>query len=727
MGAAPPVARHRRPWSGRGRTSRSRRTALALALLLLAPLLSVVSTGGSAHAADALLSQGKTATASSTENAGSAAANAVDGNTGTRWSSAFSDPQWLQVDLGATATVTSVTLQWEAAYAKAFQIQTSTDAATWTTVYSTTTSTGGTQTLNVTGTGRYIRMYGTARATTYGYSLWEFQVYGTTGTTGGGTCGTTNAAQGKTATASSTENAGTPASAAVDGNPGTRWSSAATDPQWIQIDLGTPQTLCQVVLQWEAAYAKAFQLQTSTDAATWTTNYSTTTGTGGTQTLTVTGTGRYLRIYGTTRATQYGYSLWEVQAYTTGSGGSSGSGDVELSYGKPASASSTQDDGNCSQCTPAKAVDQNAATRWATSAWSDPGWISVDLGATATIHSVVLQWDAAYATAYQVQVSNDGTTWTTIYATTTGKGFKETLTGLNGTGRYVRMFGTARGTAYGYSLWEFQVYGTGGSPTAPPAPAPNVALPATRLVFDDEFNGTAGTTPDPAKWTPETGTGPNGELEYYTNNKNATMDGTGDLVIEARKEVTAGSSCPRDTLSGSTTCQYTSGRINSLGKFSFTYGHAEARIKVSGTQGLWPAFWLLGANFPQVGWPASGEIDIMEHVGKVPGSVYSTLHAPAYNGGGGYGQPYSINGDFASAFHTYAVDWDATHMTFSVDGNAFFTADKAQIESTRGPWVYDHPFFIILNNAVGGDWPGSPDASTQLPQKMLVDYVRVYQ
>jgi beta-glucanase (GH16 family) len=148
---------------------------------------------------------------------------------------------------------------------------------------------------------------------------------------------------------------------------------------------------------------------------------------------------------------------------------------------------------------------------------------------------------------------------------------------------------------------------------------------------------------------------------------------------------------------------------------------------VSGTQGLWPAFWLLGANFPTVGWPASGEIDIMEHVGKVPNAVYSTLHAPGYYGGGGYGSPYTISGDFASAFHTYAVDWDATHMTFSVDGTAFFTANKATVEATRGPWVYDHPFFIILNNAVGGDWPGAPDGTTVLPQRMLVDYVRVYQ
>jgi hypothetical protein len=131
-----------------------------------------------AHAADTLLSQGKTATASSTENANTGAALALDGNTGTRWSSAFSDPQWLQVDLGATATISSVTLNWEAAYGKSFQLQTSADGTNWTSVYSTSTGAGGVQNLTVSGTGRYVRMYGTARGTVYGYSLWEFQVYG---------------------------------------------------------------------------------------------------------------------------------------------------------------------------------------------------------------------------------------------------------------------------------------------------------------------------------------------------------------------------------------------------------------------------------------------------------------------------------------------------------------------------------------------------------------------
>jgi beta-glucosidase len=290
---------------------------LAVAVLSTAALVAayLAVTSLTASAAATLLSQGRPATASSTENAGNPASAAVDGNTGTRWSSAFGDPQWLQVDLGASASISQVVLQWEAAYATGFQIQTSADAATWTTIYSTTTGTGGTQTLNVAGTGRYIRVYGTARATQYGYSLWEFQVYGTIGASG---CSSDNSALDHPATASSTENAGSPASAAVDGNTGTRWSSAFGDPQWLQVDLGASQSICQVVLQWEAAYATGFQIQTSANATTWTTIYSTTTGTGGTQTLNVTGTGRYIRVYGTARATQYGYSLWEFVVHSAG-------------------------------------------------------------------------------------------------------------------------------------------------------------------------------------------------------------------------------------------------------------------------------------------------------------------------------------------------------------------------------------------------------------------------
>ena len=296
------------------RTRRRPYLLIALMVAVLAALVLTV-TQSPARAAGTLLSQGKPATASSTESATFPASAAFDGDTGTRWSSAFSDPQWIQVDLGSEATVSQVVLQWEAAYATAFQIQVSdTGTGNWTTVYSTTTGTGGTQTLNLTGTGRYVRMNGTARATAYGYSLWEFQVYGTP--VSSGACGTANAALNHPATASSSESATFPASAAFDGDTGTRWSSAFSDPQWIQVDLGSSQQICQVVLQWEAAYATAFQIQVSdTGTGNWTTVYSTTTATGGTQTLNLTGTGRYVRMNGTARATAYGYSLWEFQVH----------------------------------------------------------------------------------------------------------------------------------------------------------------------------------------------------------------------------------------------------------------------------------------------------------------------------------------------------------------------------------------------------------------------------
>jgi beta-glucosidase len=308
----------------RGRMDSARSRLAALIGFVLVAALALVVTQSPAKAADALLSQGKPATASSTENAGTPASAAFDGDPGTRWSSAFSDPQWVQVDLGSSQTVSKVVLTWEPAYAKSFKLQTSADGTSWTDIYSTTAGTGGTQTLNVTGTGRYVRMYGTARATPYGYSLWEFQVYG--GSSGGGgttpsACGNSGAATGRPATASSTQDDGTfPASAAFDGNTGTRWSSAATDPQWIQVDLGSSQDICGVTLNWEAAYGKAFQIQTSDNGTTWATGYSTTAGTGGVETHDFTAHARYVRVYGTQRATQWGYSLWEVQVLSPGGG-----------------------------------------------------------------------------------------------------------------------------------------------------------------------------------------------------------------------------------------------------------------------------------------------------------------------------------------------------------------------------------------------------------------------
>ncbi|MFH9828918.1 discoidin domain-containing protein [Streptomyces bobili] len=537
--------------------------------------------------------------------------------------------------------------------------------------------------------------------------------------------------QGKTAVASSTEGVFS-AGSAVDGDAGTRWSSEFTDPQWIQVDLGATAEVSRVALNWEAAYGKAFRIEVSNDAERWTVVHETAAGTGGVQSLAVAGTGRYVRLYGTQRATPYGYSLWEFQVFGTSDAGDPG-GDTDrlLSYGRTGAASSSQSDQNCWECTPARAFDRDPASRWATSSttgWADPGWISVDLGAMAQINKVVLQWDPAYAKSFQIQVSPNGVDWTPLYSTTTGQGFKQTLT-VSGQGRYVRMYGTERATPYGYSLWEFQVYGTGGDPIpAPPLPSDPANPP--RLVWSDEFDGAANTRPDASKWRSDPGTGPNNELEYYTDHRNAALDGAGHLVMEARREATAGSSCPRDPLSGSGTCQYTSARMNTGAAFQFTYGRVEARIKVPKGNGLWPAFWMMGADFlTGRPWPYNGEIDIVEVLGKDVKTAYSTVHAPAYNGGGRIGSPYTLpgNADFSDDFHTWVADWNSKGITYSLDGRTVFSLDKDEVERTRGPWIFDHPHYLILNLAVGGDWPGPTDATTPFPSRMLVDYVRVYQ
>ncbi|WP_329347630.1 discoidin domain-containing protein [Streptomyces sp. NBC_01261] len=260
------------------------------------------------------IAQGKPTTASSAESASFPASNATDGNISTRWSSTFSDPQWLQVDLGATYNLTHATVIWEAAAASAYQIQTSANGSTWTTIYSNNNSPQLLQDTALSGSGRYVRIYATGRNSAYGASLYEFRLYGSTT---GGNPETTLLSQGRPATASSSENTSFAAAMAVDGNTGTRWSSAFSDPQWLQVDLGATHAISSVGLNWEAAYGTSYQIQTSADGVSWTTIYTTTAGTGGNQTLAVTGSGRYVRMNGTARSTQYGYSLWEFQVYGT--------------------------------------------------------------------------------------------------------------------------------------------------------------------------------------------------------------------------------------------------------------------------------------------------------------------------------------------------------------------------------------------------------------------------
>ncbi len=266
--------------------------------------------GSSGLGAD--IARGKPTTASSVESAQFPASNATDGDITTRWSSAFSDPQWLQVDLGQSYDLTHATLTWEAAAASAYQLQTSANGTTWTTVYTDNNSPADIQDTALSGSGRYVRVNATGRASQWGDSLYELALYGSP-SSGGGTGGGTLLSQGRTVTASSEESTAFPATAAVDGDQGTRWSSGFSDPQWLQVDLGASHTISQAVLDWEPAYATAYQIQTSADGANWTTAYSTTTSTGGVQTVPLSASGRYVRVYGTARATQYGYSLWEFQ------------------------------------------------------------------------------------------------------------------------------------------------------------------------------------------------------------------------------------------------------------------------------------------------------------------------------------------------------------------------------------------------------------------------------
>ncbi|WP_328777112.1 family 16 glycosylhydrolase [Streptomyces goshikiensis] len=263
---------------------------------------------------------------------------------------------------------------------------------------------------------------------------------------------------------------------------------------------------------------------------------------------------------------------------------------------------------------------------------------------------------------------------------------------------------------------------TSGIAGAVQPPAANAAAaPAAAITFSDEFDGPAGSAVDGAKWQIETGDNVNNhERQYYTaGNRNAALDGQGHLVITARRENPANYACWYGR------CEYTSARLNTAGKFTTQYGHVEARMKVPRGQGMWPAFWMLGNDIGQVGWPASGEIDVMENVGFEPGTVHGTLHGPGYSGSGGIGAGYSLPGGqaFADAFHTFAVDWSPNKVTWSVDGTVYQTRTPADLGGRA--WAFNKPFFLILNLAVGGYWPGDPDGSTPFPRQLVVDHVRV--
>lgn len=236
------------------------------------------------------------------------------------------------------------------------------------------------------------------------------------------------------------------------------------------------------------------------------------------------------------------------------------------------------------------------------------------------------------------------------------------------------------------------------------------------LVWADEFSLPDGSAPDSRRWAYDTGASGwgNNEWQYYTSRTNNARIENGHLVIEARKESFSGA-------------DYTSARLKTQGKASWRYGRIEARIQIPRGQGIWPAFWMLGTNITSVGWPKCGEIDVLENIGREPTTVHGTVHGPGYSGGDGIGGAFSLsnNAAFADDFHVYAVEWTTNSIQWFVDGQQYFSLTPASLPSGAA-WVFAEPQFLILNVAVGGNWPGNPDATTEFPQRMLVDYVRVY-
>lgn len=237
------------------------------------------------------------------------------------------------------------------------------------------------------------------------------------------------------------------------------------------------------------------------------------------------------------------------------------------------------------------------------------------------------------------------------------------------------------------------------------------------LLWSDEFKQANGSAPNPSKWSHEIGGNGwgNNEWEYYTARTNNARIENGKLVIEARKEHF-----------GNRTI--TSARLTTRGKFTFTFGRAEARIKIPRGPGVWPAFWTLGADIDSRGWPDCGEIDIIENVGKEPATIHGTVHGPGYSGNHGIGGPVTLPGAAAIAddFHVFAVECEPDRIAWFLDNKEYFSVTPASLPK-GARWAFDGPKFLLLNLAVGGKWPGPPDANTRFPLKMIVDYVRVYE
>jgi beta-glucanase (GH16 family) len=242
-----------------------------------------------------------------------------------------------------------------------------------------------------------------------------------------------------------------------------------------------------------------------------------------------------------------------------------------------------------------------------------------------------------------------------------------------------------------------------------PTPVPEGHRDVWELIWQDEFEGETVNTENWLFNTGASGWG-NNEWQYYTDRTENARIEDGVLVIEARQENFLGS-------------KYTSARMITQYLHTWTYGRVDARIKLPTGKGVWSAFWMLGEDIDKIGWPGCGEIDIMENIGE-PNTIYGTLHGLGYAGGDGIGTSHTLPGTALNQdFHIYAVEWEPEEIRWYLDDDLFQVLSAADLP---GKWVYDHPFFIILNLAIGGNWPGYPDGTTVFPQRLYIDYVRVY-
>jgi hypothetical protein len=405
-------------------------------------------------------------------------------------------------------------------------------------------------------------------------------------------------------------------------------------------------------------------------------------------------------------------------------------GTTNVALNRPATASSYE---NATAYPASAAVDGNTGTRWS-SAWSDPQWLQVDLGQTTAVCQVVLDWEAAYGKAYQIQVSADATNWTTIYSTTTGAGGTETLN-VTGSGRYIRLYGTARGTGYGCSLWEFSVYASGTSSGGPPT--------GWTPVLTDNFAGAAGGAPSSGNWIEDTGTayagGPatwgTGEIETMSNSTgNVALDGNGHLNLTA---LDSGGS-------------WTSGRVETRRDDFAAPAGGELMITASIEQpnptnglGYWPAFWTLSAagRANPSAWPGVGHTDIMEDVnGRNQAS--ETVHCGS-SSGGPCNEPNGLTSGLATCtgcqtgYHTYSEIIDRTtsdeRITFQIDGQQVWVVKESQVGIGTWQSTFDQGFALVFDLAIGGGYPNtvcgcaSPSAATSSGGTMSIGAVGVYQ